>query len=89
MASTVLSIPAKEDLGKRESTELRRREILDSALACFLRSGVQGTTMKQIQSESGASSGSIYHLFRGKDEIAMTLFLEGMDVYNYVLEEAM
>jgi len=68
--------------GESESTEKRRREILDAALKCFLKSDVPRTTIEQIRMESGASAGSIYHLFSGKDEIAVTLFVEGMQLYH-------
>lgn len=68
--------------GRRISTEQRRREILDAALACFLKNGVEGTTIEQIRIASKASHGSIYHLFRSKDEIALTLFIEGMHDYH-------
>lgn len=67
---------------RREATARRRREILHGALGLFLRQGVELTTMEQIREASGASTGSIYHLFRSKDEIAHTLFVEGMDRYH-------
>lgn len=68
--------------GRRESTEQRRREILDAALQCFLANGVNGTTIEQICAASKASHGSVYHLFGSKDEIALTLFAEGMQNYH-------
>jgi len=67
---------------RRQATGRRRREILDAALACFLEQGVEGTTIEQIRDRSGASHGSIYHHFGSKDEIALTLFVEGMQVYH-------
>jgi len=67
---------------RRQATGRRRREILDAALACFLQQGVEGTTIEQIRDRSGASHGSIYHHFGSKDEIALTLFVEGMQVYH-------
>lgn len=67
---------------RREATARRRREILHAALELFLRQGVEPTTMEQIRKASGASTGSIYHLFRSKDEIAHTLFVEGMRRYH-------
>lgn len=67
---------------RREATARRRTEILNAALRLFLRQGVEPTTVEQIRDASGASIGSIYHLFRSKDEIAHTLFVEGMDRYH-------
>ena len=67
---------------RREATDQRRREILDASLDLFLKQGIPGTTMPQICAASGASTGSVYHLFDGKDDIAMTLFVEGMRDYE-------
>ncbi|QDU00216.1 TetR/AcrR family transcriptional regulator [Gimesia aquarii] len=75
--------------GRRISTEQRRREILDAALACFLDNGVAGTTIEQIRIASKASHGSIYHLFRSKNEIALTLFVEGMHDYHRKILQAL
>lgn len=64
------------------ATEQRRREVMDAALERFLENGVEATTMEEIRAASGASTGSIYHLFASKDEIAFTLFVEGMRDYH-------
>ncbi|MAT15505.1 MAG: hypothetical protein CMJ46_09585 [Planctomyces sp.] len=71
----------------RPGTARRRREILDAALACFLKNGVEGTSIEQIRKLSGASHGSIYHLFESKNEIACTLFLEGVEEYQRLMVE--
>jgi AcrR family transcriptional regulator len=83
--SHALSTEAKPPVRRREATDQRRREILDAALKLFLRYGVAATTMPQICAESGASTGSVYHLFGGKDEIAMTLYVEGMLNYEKLM----
>lgn len=51
----------------------RRVQILDAALDCFRTNGYQRTTIAQIRTKSGASTGSIYHLFAGKPAIAHAL----------------
>ncbi|MCA9041484.1 MAG: TetR/AcrR family transcriptional regulator [Planctomycetaceae bacterium] len=71
----------------RPGTARRRREILDAALECFLKWGVEGTSIEQIRKLSGASHGSIYHLFDSKNEIACTLFLEGVEKYQQLMLE--
>ena len=80
--SIPLSTRSASPVRRRESTDQRRREILDASLDLFLRQGIPGTTMPQICAASGASTGSVYHLFDGKDDIAMTLFVEGMQDYE-------
>ncbi len=89
LISTKNSDRSENGVRRREATEARRRSILDAALDCFLEFGVEGTTVDQIRLKSGASHGSIYHLFRGKDEIALTLFIEGMKDYHDRVVSAM
>jgi AcrR family transcriptional regulator len=60
----------------------RRAAILDAALAAFIEHGVAGASIEDIRARSGASIGSIYHHFGGKDAIAGTLYLDAMRVYQ-------
>ncbi len=89
MSSKIGTPSPRKSTRRRDLTEKRRREILDAALKCFLENGVEGTTIEQIRAASKASHGSIYHLFRSKDEIAITLFVEGMHVYHEEIMRAL
>jgi AcrR family transcriptional regulator len=60
----------------------RRAEILDAALAAFNQHGVAGASIDDIHRRSGASVGSIYHHFGGKEGIAGALYLEGLADYQ-------
>jgi AcrR family transcriptional regulator len=60
----------------------RRDDILQAALDCFSSAGYEGTTIDDIRSRSGASTGSIYHHFDGKDEIAAELYAEALADYQ-------
>lgn len=60
----------------------RRGEILDAALACFTRLGYSGTTIEDVVRASGASVGSIYHHFGGKERLAAALYVEGLADYQ-------
>lgn len=53
--------------------ERRRDQILDGAVACFLRRGVRATTMAEIIAESGLSAGAIYGYFESKQELALAV----------------
>lgn len=64
------------------STEKRRRKILDAALQCFLERGFAAATAEEIRERSGASIGSIYHHFGGKEGLAGTLHVEGLRDYQ-------
>jgi AcrR family transcriptional regulator len=63
-------------------TKSRRTEILEAALTAFTENGVAGTSIEDIRHRSGASVGSIYHHFGGKDELAGCLYLDGLADYQ-------
>ncbi len=60
----------------------RRRQILDAAFAAFLAKGYFATSLEDIRAASGASTGSIYHAFKGKAAIAAALFVEAVEAWG-------
>src|SRR4030088_3565590 len=60
----------------------RPAAILAAALACFSEHGFAATTVEQIRERSGASIGSIYHHFGGKEQLAAELYVEGLRGYQ-------
>lgn len=56
----------------------RRESILAAALGLFLERGYAATSIADIRSASGASTGSIYHFFKGKGAIAHALLTEAV-----------
>lgn len=60
----------------------RRQQILDAALAAFLAQGYAGASIADIRARSGASTGSIYHFFGGKAEIALALLDQAILVWS-------
>jgi AcrR family transcriptional regulator len=65
----------------------RRNAILMSALECFNRDGIEATSIDEIGRRAGASVGSIYHHFRSKEGLAISLLAEGMSRNAQQLEE--
>lgn len=63
---------------RARATARRRRAILDAALGCFSTLGYEKTTMADIRARAGASTGSIYHHFKSKEQLAAALYLEGI-----------
>ena len=59
-----------------------RPRILEAALEVFTRSGYHAATIQEIRAASGASVGSIYHHFGGKEGLAAALYLEGLRDYQ-------
>jgi AcrR family transcriptional regulator len=60
----------------------RRETILQAALECFNERGFAAATVEEIRRRSGASVGSIYHHFGGKESIAAELYVEGLRGYQ-------
>ena len=69
---------ANDTRGRADATRRRRQAILDAALACFADKGYDDTTLADIRRRAGASTGSIYHHFGSKEQIAATLYLDGV-----------
>jgi AcrR family transcriptional regulator len=68
--------------GRSRALAGRRGEILDAALEVFGKSGYHRATIEEIRLVSGASVGSIYHRFGGKEQLAAALYLEGLADYQ-------
>ena len=68
-------------------SDARRSEILDAALASYAELGWASTTIADVRSRSGASTGSIYHHFGTKEGIAASLYAELLRGYHDSLLE--
>jgi AcrR family transcriptional regulator len=64
------------------ATTTRRDSILEAALQCFNARGVSATTIDDVRERAGASVGSIYHHFGGKEQLAAALHVEGARSYQ-------
>jgi AcrR family transcriptional regulator len=53
----------------KEEAAQTRAAIVDSALACFDRHGIAGTTLDQIAAAAGVTKGAVYHHFGSKRAI--------------------
>lgn len=60
------------------SSSLRRRALLEAALACFAEHGIEGTTIALLRAATGASTGSLYHHFGSREGLLAALYLEGL-----------
>lgn len=67
---------------RHAKTPLRRKEIIEAALACFTELGFAQTSMADIRRRSNASTGSIYHHFKSKEHLAGEVYLEGIKDYQ-------
>jgi AcrR family transcriptional regulator len=66
----------------------QRRRILDAAMACFERSGLDKASMHDIVDESGMSVGAIYRYFDGKEAIVEAVAAERHEYERALLASA-
>ena len=65
-----------------EQQQTRRRarnakpKIERAALKLFVNEGVDAATTREIAEEAGVSEGALYRHYKGKDELALALFME-------------
>jgi AcrR family transcriptional regulator len=64
-----------------------RGRILDAALACFIESGYEHTTIARIRERSGVSNGALFHHFPTKEAIADALYVDAIESFQAGLWE--
>jgi TetR/AcrR family transcriptional regulator, fatty acid metabolism regulator protein len=62
----------------RPRTEDKRKRILEAAVKVFARKGYFAARVSEIAKKAGVADGTIYLYFRGKEDILVKLFDEGM-----------
>ncbi len=74
-------------MAKRETEEIRRQQILESAIRCICRQGYHQTTMDDIASEAELSKGALYWYFKSKDEILVAMCKQQCDEHLQILRD--
>ena len=72
---------------KERERQRRQREFLETAEEVFSHKGFHSTTIQEISEESEFAVGSIYHMFRNKDEIYTALLQMRLEEYLSLLDE--
>ncbi|MEU9823044.1 TetR/AcrR family transcriptional regulator [Pseudonocardia alni] len=67
----------------------RRSAILDAALTCFVQRGLTAASIEEVRAHSGASIGSIYHHFGGRDGLAGAVYVRALADYQAVLSSTL
>jgi AcrR family transcriptional regulator len=78
--NTILVVKTKDS--KHANTPARRMDIIQAALACFTEHGFAQTSVADIGRKAGASTGSIYHHFNSKEQLAAEVYFEGIRNYQ-------
>jgi AcrR family transcriptional regulator len=64
------------------ATQPRREAILEAALTCFLDRGLAAASIEEVCAGAGASVGSVYHHFGGKEGLAGAVYVESLAKYQ-------
>jgi len=73
---------------KAREKQARRQAILDAARDCFFRDGYEATTISQIADEVELSTGTLYLYFKNKEEIYVSILVEGLDILYALMKGA-
>ncbi len=64
----------------------KKGEVIDAALALFMRKGIKATTTRDIALRAGISEGTIYRHFSSKESLAESIFAENLDYFAKFLK---
>ncbi len=73
---------------KRPRARNARPKIERAALKLFVSEGVDAATTREIADEAGVSEGALYRHYKGKDELALALFMATHNALGEMLQEA-
>lgn len=63
-------------------SEPRKSQIIEASLACFTEKNFTDVSIAEICRRAKASTGSVYHHFRSKEQLAAAVYLEGIADYQ-------
>ncbi|MEM6410868.1 MAG: TetR/AcrR family transcriptional regulator [Pseudomonadota bacterium] len=73
---------------KKPRVKNARPKIERAALELFLNEGVDAATTRNIADQAGVSEGALYRHYKGKDELALSLFMETHNRLGQLIMEA-
>lgn len=74
---------------KRESKKLEKRKaILEAAEELFPHKGFANTTMQEISQKAGLAKGTLYLYFKSKEELYLTVCIQGIAGFGEAIENA-
>lgn len=73
---------------REKEKKLRRQNILEAAKGLFFEQGFAATTMHQIAETAELGKGTLYLYFQNKEELYISLLVEGMELLNDTLKQA-
>ncbi|MEZ5947432.1 MAG: TetR/AcrR family transcriptional regulator [Hyphomonas sp.] len=80
---------AKATDTKKPRARNARPKIERAALKLFIHEGVDAATTREIAEKAGVSEGALYRHYKGKDELALSLFMETHNRLGKMMQEAL
>lgn len=77
-----------ENAEKKPRARNARPKIERAALKLFVGEGIDGATTRDIAENAGVSEGALYRHYKGKDELALSLFMETHNRLGQVVFQA-
>jgi AcrR family transcriptional regulator len=74
---------------KKPRARNARPKIERAALKLFIHEGVDAATTREIAEQAGVSEGALYRHYKGKDELALALFMETHNRLGKMMMEAL
>ena len=76
--------PAKKTRARNARPKIER-----AALKLFVHEGVDAATTREIAEKAGVSEGALYRHYKGKDQLALSLFMETHNRLGQMMMEAL
>ncbi len=73
---------------RKKEKEIRQGEILKAAKVLFFEQGFAATSMNQIAKKVELSKGTLYLYYKNKEELYVSLLVEGMELLNKAFAKA-
>lgn len=83
------TVTKAEEPARRPRVRDARPKIERAALKLFVHEGVDAATTREIAEKAGVSEGALYRHYKGKDELALALFMETHNRLSEMLSEAL
>ena len=77
-SSTKSTAPRRAPKYRRQAPGARREMLIEAALRCLAREGIQGFTIDRICAEAGVSRGLINHYFDSKDGLLIEVYRDSL-----------
>lgn len=82
--TTASKPPAKKARARNARPKIER-----AALKLFVHEGVDAATTREIAEKAGVSEGALYRHYKGKDQLALSLFMETHNRLGQMMQEAL